>query len=46
MSKPYALIALPTFLKGFDKSQYEAGVEMIFPEKGGVSSWPDVVQYS
>lgn len=37
MSDALALIALSSFLKRFAKSQYEAGVEMVSLEEGGVS---------
>lgn len=38
MPKAQAPIALPSLLKGFSKSQYEAGAKMGFPEEGVVSS--------
>lgn len=44
MSEAQAFIAYPSFLKGFSKSQYEAGAEMVFPEEGGISSWSEAVQ--
>ena len=45
MSEAQAFLALPHFLDGFAKSQYEAGVELVKPRLGGVSSWPESVQY-
>lgn len=45
MSKAQAFLALSSFLTGNAGSQYEAGVEMVSPEKGGVSSWPEAVHY-
>lgn len=33
-------VALPSFLKGFSRNQYEAGPEMVSPEEGGISSPP------
>ena len=38
-------MSLPYFLDGFALSQYESGIEMVAPEEGGVSSWPEAVQY-
>lgn len=45
MSEAQAFIALPSFLIGFAKSQYEAGVQLTSPDEGGVTSWPEAVQY-
>lgn len=45
MSEAQAIAALPSFLDGFAKSQYETGAETVFPEEGGISSWPEAVQY-
>lgn len=39
------LVALPSFLKEFAKSHFEAGAEMVSPEGRGVSTWPEAVQY-
>jgi len=44
MSEAQALLALPSFLNGFAKSQYEAA-ERVNPQDGGIGSWPEAVQY-
>lgn len=45
MPEPQALVAPPSVFKGFAKSQYEAGAQMMSPEEGEISSWPEAVQY-
>lgn len=43
-SETQAFVAVPSFLKRFSKTQYEADVEMGFLEEEGVSSWPEAVR--
>lgn len=45
MPEAQGLIALIAFLKGFAKSQHEAGVEIVHSKEGGASSWPEAIQY-
>lgn len=35
-----ALVALPSFLKGFAKIQNKAGAKMVPPEENGIFGWP------
>lgn len=45
ISEAEAVVALPSFQKVFASAQFEAGVEIASPEKGGISDWPEAVQY-
>lgn len=45
MSEAHAFIALHSFLTGFAQSQYEAGIDVSLLEEGGISRWPEAVQY-
>lgn len=45
MSETQAFLALPFLLTGLVKSQYEAGIKMVDPQDGGISSWPEATQY-
>lgn len=45
LSDAQAIVVLPTFPVEFAKSQYETVVELVSTEGGGVSSWPEAVQY-
>ena len=45
ISEAQAFLDLPAFLGGLAKMEYDAGVEQLAPEEGGVSSWPEAVNY-
>jgi len=44
-SEAQMFLALPAFLEGKALSHYESGIEFVPPEEGGVSCWPEAVQY-
>lgn len=44
-SQAQPAIDLPFFLKVYEKRQFEGGAEIATLEEGGVSSWPEAVQY-
>ena len=45
MSEAQAYIALPYFLTGMALTQYEAARNVVTSRQGGVSSWPEAVQF-
>ena len=45
MSEDQAYIALPFFLKGQAKSHYKAVMDTTSEDEGGVTCWPEAVQY-
>lgn len=45
MSEAQALVALPSFLKGFDKSKNEDEAETVSTKEGGISSRLEAVKY-
>ena len=45
MSEYQAYIALPFFLKGQAKSHYKAVMDTTSEDEGGVTCWPEAVQY-
>lgn len=45
MSEEQAYIALPEFITQFAKIQYEAGSQIMYAGEGGISRWPEAVQY-
>ncbi|CAN8070507.1 unnamed protein product [Agarophyton chilense] len=45
MSEPQAFLSLPHFLKGFALEQYRSVCGSLTADEGGVTSWPEAVQY-
>ena len=45
MNHAQAYIAIPYFLKGFALDQYQAAEDAYSANEGGVSCWPEAVQY-
>ncbi len=45
MSEAQAYLALPHFLRGFALNQFESMWDMSTSENGGVTCWPEAVQY-
>lgn len=40
------MVSLPSYLSGFEKSQYDPGTQIEPHADGGISSWAEAVQYA